>query len=71
MSSESTSAHRDQLHKDIGAVDILVLLREEIEQWQEEAQDSSKQEALDNVLAHIHAMETEYKGRLASMQRVS
>ena len=36
MSSETGSEQRDSLHEVIGAVDVLVMLREEFEQWQEE-----------------------------------
>ena len=40
-----------------------VALREEFAQWVEEAQDQSKHEALENVLAHIEALESEYRIR--------
>jgi hypothetical protein len=63
MESNATAELRDQLHEAIGAVDILFLLREEIEQWLEEAQDNSKREALENVVGHLQAMEDEYKHR--------
>ena len=63
MESKATDEVRDQLHEAIGAVDILFLLREEMEQWLEEAQDSSKREALENVVGHLQAMEEEYKHR--------
>ena len=48
-----------------GALDILFELREEFAQWVEEAQDESKQEALENVLGHVEAIEQEYKRRHA------
>jgi hypothetical protein len=51
MESNATAKLRDQLHEAIGAVDILSLLREEMEQWLEEAQDHSKREALANVVS--------------------
>ena len=63
MVSNATTELRDQLHQAIGAVDILFLLREEMEQWLEEAQDSSKREALENVVGRLQAMEEEYKHR--------
>ena len=63
MATASTSELRDRLHETIGAVEILFLLREEMEQWQEEAQDDSKREALDNVLGHLQVMEAEYQHR--------
>ena len=69
MSADKISELSDKLHEAIGAVDILFLLREEIEQWQEEAQDDSKREALDNVLGHLQAMETEYKQRRDALQQ--
>jgi hypothetical protein len=68
MATETTSELHAKLHEAIGAVDILFLLREEIEQWQEEAQDDSKREALDNVLGHLQAMETEYERRRHELQ---
>lgn len=52
-----------------GALDVLFTLREEFAQWAEEAQDDSKQEALDNVLAHIENIEIEYKQRLHDATR--
>jgi len=57
METNATAELHDQLHEAIGAVDILILLREEMEQWLEEAQDSSKREALENVVGHLQAME--------------
>jgi len=63
MATGSTSELRDQLNKAIGAVDILFLLREEMAQWLEEAQDESKREALENVVGHLQAMEDEYRQR--------
>jgi hypothetical protein len=68
MATGATSELRDELHEAIGAVEILFLLREEIEQWLEEAQDDSKHEALENVLGHIQAMEDEYKHRRDQLQ---
>ena len=43
-------------------------LREEFAQWAEEAQDGSKQEALENVLGHVEAVEREYKRRHAELR---
>jgi len=64
MPDKHTSNKRDELHKLLGAVDVLTALREEMEQWLEEAQDASKQESLENVVGHIMAIEEEYKLRL-------
>jgi hypothetical protein len=52
-----------------GSLDLLFELREEFAQWAEEAQDGSKREALDNVLAHIEALESEYRARQAKLQK--
>ena len=64
MTDNQTPSKRDELQKLLGAIDILTILREEMEQWLEEAQDESKQESLENVVGHIMAMEEEYKHRL-------
>jgi len=61
-----TAAQVQQL---VGALDILDILREEMEQWLEEAQDNSKQECLENVLGHISAVEVSYRERLAEARR--
>jgi hypothetical protein len=63
MPDKSTSELRAELHELSGAVDILTLLREEMEQWLEEAQDVSKQETLENVVGHLEALEVEYSRR--------
>lgn len=68
MSDEETSNKRDEIHELIGALDILTILREEMEEWLEEAQNASKQEALENVLGHVEAMEEEYKIRLRAAE---
>lgn len=49
-----------------GALEILFLLKEDFAQWVEEAQEDSKHEALDNVLAHVERIEGEYRQRLAA-----
>lgn len=59
--SDDTTAEAQQLK---GALDILFTLKEEFAQWAEEAQDASKKEALENVLAHVENMESEYRRRL-------
>ena len=63
MDSQHKAEVREQLSELTGAVDVLGLLREEIEQWLEEAQDDSKREALENVVGHLQSMEEEYKHR--------
>lgn len=47
-----------------GGLSVLEILREEFSQWVDEAQDESKHETLDNVLAHVGAIEDEYKKRI-------
>ena len=61
--TDNTSDNPGELHELIGALNTLTLLREEMEQWLEEAQDESKQETLENVLGHLAAMEEEYRRR--------
>lgn len=68
MSDGTASELRDQLHETIGAINILFLLREEMEQWLEEVQDESKREALENVVGHLQAMEEEYRHRRENLK---
>ena len=68
MSDESEETLEQQLMKVEGALDLLFELREEFAQWAEEAEDDSKHEALDNVLGHVEAIETEYKHRRDDLQ---
>ena len=69
MSAEILSTLERELHETKGAVDILDILREEMEQWLEEAQDDSKHEALENVLGHIGVLDVEYRRRLEPVQK--
>lgn len=68
MTGESQDNARYELAKLEGALDLLFELRELYAQWVEEAQDDSKLEALENVLGHIEAVETEYKHRHDELQ---
>ena len=68
MPSDSKSQLERELHEVKGGLDILDVLREEIEQWLAETQDDSKKEALENVLGHIEIMETEYRSREEGLQ---
>jgi hypothetical protein len=68
MDSGSTAKLHDQFQQLTGALDIIVLLREEMEQWLEEAQDVSKHETLENVVGHLLAMEDEYRRRSTELQ---
>jgi hypothetical protein len=69
MSAKHLPALESELHEVKGAVDILDLLREEFEQWLEEAQDDSKTEALENVLGHIEVLDVEYRRRQERIQK--
>jgi len=60
MGNDASSPELLQLK---GALGVLFELREEFAQWVEEAQDASKHEALDNVLAHVENIEAEYRRR--------
>ena len=68
MDADIPPEKRDELHELIGALEVLTLLREEMEQWLEEAQDASKQETLENVVGHLEAMEEEYHHRRRQIQ---
>jgi len=57
-----------QVQQLLGALEIIGLLREEMAQWLEEAQDVSKQECLENVVGHISSIEVSYRQRLAEMR---
>jgi tRNA 2-selenouridine synthase SelU len=63
------NASTSELQQLQGALDVLFTLREEFAQWAEEAQDESKQEALENVLAHVENIEQEYRRRLQDAGR--
>jgi hypothetical protein len=69
MSSHSISQLERELHEAKGGLDLLFTLREELAQWVEEAQDESKQEALENVLGRIEALEGEYRTRQEALQK--
>jgi DNA-binding transcriptional regulator GbsR (MarR family) len=67
--TDSLSELERQLNELKGARDLLFELREDFAQWVEEAQDDSKREALDNVLGHIEALESEYRHRQEELQK--
>ncbi|HTM74850.1 MAG TPA: hypothetical protein VL198_16615 [Pseudolabrys sp.] len=67
--TDSVSERERQLNELKGAVDLLFELREEFVQWVEEAQDGSKREALENVLGHIEALESEYRTRQEELKK--
>lgn len=63
MSDESAAELNRRFHETVGALDLIVLLREEMEQWLEEAQDDSRRETLENVVGHLESMEEEFVRR--------
>jgi hypothetical protein len=63
MPSDSSSQPEHDLLEVKGGLDILSTLREEFEQWMDEAQDQAKHEALTNVLAHIEVLQSQYRTR--------
>ena len=67
--TDSLSELERQLSELKGARDLLFELREDFAQWVEEAQDDSKREALENVLGHIDALESEYRHRQEVLQK--
>ena len=64
--TDSVSELERQLNELKGALDLLFEL---FAQWVEEAQDGSKREALENVLGHIEALESEYRSRQEQLQK--
>ncbi|MDX1574576.1 MAG: hypothetical protein R3285_00195 [Kiloniellales bacterium] len=68
MTDDSQRDGQLELERVKGALDLIFELREEFAQWAEEAQDESKQEALENVLGHVEAVEREYKRRHAELR---
>ncbi len=67
--SYGVSEFERQLNELAGALDLLFELGEEFAQWVEEAEDGSKREALENVLGHIEALESEYRNRREQVQK--
>ncbi len=63
MAGDGASDAKRELSEVKGALDLLFDLREEFAQWVEEAQDGSKKEALENVLAHVVSLEEEFNRR--------
>lgn len=63
--------NRDELNRLIGAIDMVSQIREEMEQWLEEAQDKSKQETLENVVGHLGAIQEEYRHRHAALKEAA
>ena len=63
MVADVPPERHEELHELVGALNVLTLVREEMEQWLEEAQDASKQETLENVVGHLAVMEEEYHRR--------
>lgn len=59
---------RDEANRLRGALDMVSLIREEMAEWLEEAQDESKRETLENVVGHLGAVQEEYRSRYAAAQ---
>jgi hypothetical protein len=68
MTTENKPDAAAQVQRLLGALEIIDLLREEMEQWLEEAQNESKQECLENVVGHIGAIEESYRQRLSELR---
>jgi hypothetical protein len=68
MQIEDASQKERELYQVKGGLDLLFELREEFAQWVEEAQDASKHEALEYVLAHIEVLQSEYRVRQAELE---
>ena len=68
MANNDETGAAAQVQQLVGALDIIDILREEMEQWLEEAQDESKRECLENVVGHIGAIEVSYRQRLTEMR---
>jgi hypothetical protein len=66
--TDSVSEFERQLNELKGALDILFELREEFAQWVEEA-EAAQREALENVLGHIEALESEYRNRQEELKK--
>ncbi|MDX1486895.1 MAG: hypothetical protein R3268_01745 [Acidiferrobacterales bacterium] len=69
MPEDQLSKLKNDYHELVGATAVLTTLREEFEQWVEEAQDDSKREALENVLGHVESMESQYAHRRDEARR--
>jgi hypothetical protein len=67
--THSVSELERQLNELKGALDLLFDLREEFAQWVGEARDGSEREALENVLGHMEALESEYRRRQEELQK--
>lgn len=68
MGNDEKSNVPAQMQQLVGALDILEVLGDEMEQWLEEAQDESKRECLENVLGHINAITSNYRQRLSAIR---
>ena len=68
MANDGKPDAATQIQQLIGALEIIDVLREEMEQWLEEAQDESKRECLENVVGHIGAIDVSYRQRLRDIR---
>jgi hypothetical protein len=69
MASNGKVAPNNELSEVMGALQILSDLREQFEQWRGEEEDKAKLETLDNVIAHIEEIESEYRIRQEKLQK--
>jgi hypothetical protein len=69
MPSDSNVRPEAELLEVNGGLQILSDLREQFEQWRGEEEDKAKLETLDNVIAHIEEIESEYRIRQEKLQK--
>jgi hypothetical protein len=69
MASNGKVEPDNELSEVRGALQILSDLREQFEQWRGEEEDKAKLETLDNVIAHIEEIESEYRIRQEKLQK--
>jgi hypothetical protein len=69
MASNGKVEPDNELSEVTGALQILSDLREQFEQWRGEEEDKAKLETLDNVIAHIEEIESEYRIRREKLQK--
>jgi hypothetical protein len=69
MASNGKVESDKELFEVQGVLGILSDLREEFEQWRGEEEDKAKLETLDNVIAHIEEIESEYRIRQDKLKK--
>jgi hypothetical protein len=71
MASDSNSRPEHEIIGVTGGLNLLSDLREQFEQWRGEEEDKAKLETLDNVIAHIEEIESEYRIRRDKLQKAT